>query len=163
MVAKKKKQSKLNGLFPMNKQEMQEVIDRFESELGRAVDSVKDKGQKSKDLVMKNIDQLIDNLGALDLKNKAIEKTNEFVENLKDLNLNFNQAKFEDLTEKISVAMSNVQDLEVVEYAKGKMTDTKNHLFSMLNIPSKVDVDHLSRKVVSLEKKVKSISRHART
>lgn len=122
---------------------------------------------------MKNLDEIMDSIGAADIKNRAVEKTDELTKEMKKLVKNFKKLDLNNLAENpvienimdnVNAAISRVQDLEVIEYAKEKVTDTKNQFFTLLNIPSQVDVDNLTRKLVALEKKIKTISKHkART
>ena len=119
--------------------------------------------------MMKNFDGLIESLGAADIKNKAVEKTDELTQEMKKLVKSFKKLDLNQLAENpvienimgnVNAALSRVQDLEVIEYAKEKVTDTKNQFLTLFNIPSQVDVDNLTRKLVALEKKVKTMSKN---
>ncbi len=114
-------------------------------------------------------EEIFETLGAQDFKNIAIEKTDEItkgiksvVKQIKGLDLNGYQPVVDSIKDNINNAITKVQDIEVVEYAKGKVVDTKNQVFSMLNIPSQVEVDNLNRKLANLEKKIKTISKNGR-
>lgn len=103
-----------------------------------------------------------------DLKTKAVDMRKEWskefknmVKNIKKIDLNLaDNAVVESVRENFSSALSRVQDLEVLEFAKEKAQTTKNQVFQFLNIPSQSDVKDLTRKLVNLEKKVKSMNRH---
>jgi len=145
-----------------------EMFLKLEGELERTVRTVRKHGRQSGEMVMKNLDYLFETIGASEFKDKAVEKTEELTQelknlvgNIKDMDINLVENPVVDaIKDNVSSALSRVQDLEVVEMAKEKVVDTKNQFFSLLNIPSQVDVDNLSRKIVALEKKVKSISKH---
>ena len=121
---------------------------------------------------MKTLDEIIETLGGNELKAMAVEKTEELkkeisreiknlVGNFKGIDLGSAQDQvFGAIKDNVGAALSRVQDSEMLEYAKGKVHDTKNQVFSMLNIPSQVEVDNLTRKLVSLEKKLSKISKH---
>ena len=91
---------------------------------------------------MKKLDVIVKMLGRKGLRELRLDK------------------KFETIRENIGQALSLVQDAELVEFAKNKVEDTKNQVFSALNIPSKDDVDNLTRKLVALEKKFNTVRRH---
>lgn len=123
------------------------------------------------DDMMKSLDGLLETLKTADLGSKAKEKgralekeLKKYVKTLKSLDANFTQtAVFEALLDNVNDVLGRVQDLEVLEFAKGKVSDTKHQIFSMLDIPSQIDVDHLTRKISHLEKKVNTLSKSKRS
>lgn len=118
------------------------------------------------------LEQLFSGLNSQEIKTLATEKSTEirkevkkFVKGLKKFDLSSitalaDNAVVESLRDNLNMAIDRVQDLEVMEYAKGKVADTKNTVLSVLNVPSQVEVDNLTRKMVALEKKVKAMGRH---
>ncbi|MBF0103960.1 MAG: hypothetical protein HQM16_01425 [Deltaproteobacteria bacterium] len=118
---------------------------------------------------MKTLDEIVTKLGAKDIKDMAFEKTNELtkefkniVKNIKKIDLNSinSHPAIEQIKENVTGAINRVQDMEIVEFAKNTVESTKNQVFSVLNIPSQEEVDNLTRKLVSLEKKFKAVQRH---
>ena len=65
-----------------------------------------------------------------------------------------------DIKNLASNTLQSFQDLEVLEYAKLSLNDTKRQLLSALQIPSTEDLNDLSKKVSVLEKKLSSLKRH---
>ena len=55
--------------------------------------------------------------------------------------------------------VDRLQDLEVVEYAKVKMIDTKKQVLSALQIPSNTQLEQLTRKLSMMEKKHDTLKR----
>lgn len=121
---------------------------------------------------MKTLEEIIETLGASEFTNKAVEKTEEITKGLtkefktlvgqiKNIDLNHlaDSSVVEAIKDNVGTALSRVQEIEMLEYAKGKVHDTKNSVFAMLNIPSQVEVDNLTRKLVALEKKLSKISK----
>lgn len=116
---------------------------------------------------MKTLDEVMTSLGAGDIKTRAFEKTDAWTREMKRLVRNFKKLDLnladlplvENLKDNVATALTRMQGLEVVAYARDKVAETKNQVFGLLNIPSQEDVDHLTRKVVALEKKVRSMSR----
>ena len=149
-----------------------EVGNLLEKELSKALRTARKQSTHSKEKVMKNIDDLMDKVGASELKDKAIKKTDaftrellkaskEFVDNFKsmDIELEDSLENIKDgVTERLQDAVDQMQGSEFFEFAKGKFSDTKNQVFTVFNIPSQADVDRLARRVVSLEKKLKTLS-----
>jgi len=75
-----------------------------------------------------------------------------------DKNLN-DHPMMEAIRENVNLAVDRVQDLEILELAKEKVSDTKNQVLSVFNVPSQGDVDNLTKKLAALEKKVKTINK----
>lgn len=123
----------------------------------------------SKEDDMKKWDEIIKLFGTKDFRNLASEMKAEWahdfkkvVKNLKKIDLETinHHPAVENVRENIGQAIHRVQDLEIVEYAKSKVEDTKNQVLSALDIPSKGEVATLTRKLVALEKKFKTVRRH---
>lgn len=120
---------------------------------------------------MKTFDEIVETLGATEIKNFAFAQkkvlTKEFkkiVNNMKHVDLESiaELPAVEALKDNLTNAMNKVQDNEVFEYAKNKVADTKKTVLSVLNIPTNDDVESLTRKLASLEKKLQSLSRHSK-
>lgn len=113
------------------------------------------------------LEDLMDTLGAADIKNLAVEKTDEltkgakkFIKNIKQLDKNLVEHPVLDaIKDNFNVALDRVNDLEVLEFAKGKVVNTRNQVLSVLNVPTQVEMDNLTRKMASIEKKLKTISK----
>ncbi|OVE81633.1 hypothetical protein BVY03_03260 [bacterium K02(2017)] len=116
-----------------------------------------------------NIEELLSSIGSKDFKKKATKTKKEIskefkkiVKNIKTIDIDqinspVNLAQIKD---NLNQAINKVQDLEILEFAKGKVNNTKNQVFSALNIPSQVEFDVLSRKLGSLEKKFRAIQKN---
>lgn len=106
------------------------LFQNVEGEIGKAFKTAKKQGERSVAQFKKRVDGLVNNLNVDDLRNLASNTLNTF------------------------------QDMELVEFAKVKAKDTRRQLLSALQIPSQDDVNSLSQKVVSLEKKLGALKRH---
>lgn len=106
------------------------LFQNVEGELGKVLKTAKKQGERSVAQLKKRVDGLVNNLNVDDLRNLASNTLNTF------------------------------QDMELVEFAKVKVSDTRRQLLSALQIPSQDDVNSLSQKVVSLEKKLGALKRH---
>jgi hypothetical protein len=106
------------------------LFQNVESEIGKALKTAQKQGVRSVAHFKKRVDGLVNNLNMDDLRHLASNTLNTF------------------------------QDMELVEFAKVKVGDTRRQLLSALQIPSQDDVNSLSQKVVSLEKKLSTLKRH---
>ena len=121
---------------------------------------------------MRNIDEIIETLNATELRDLAMEKKAEWtkeikkickdvVKNFKNLDAHLaDNALLDSVKENLNEALNRVTHSDVLENAMTKVADTKNQVFSILNIPTQTDIETLTRKVVVLEKKLKTISKH---
>lgn len=174
-----KTKSKLTGVvlsqhfFSERFKQINGVISRFENEVEKAVRSVRQQSKRSSENILKIFDEVIASIGATDIKNKAFEKKDELVadikrlsddivDNIKNFDLTFDTTILTKLKDNLSSTIKRIQQSEVVEYAVNKVNDGKNQIFSFLQIPSQVEIDNLSRKVVSLEKKLKVVTKHSK-
>lgn len=112
------------------------------------------------------LEQLLSNLNADDIKSFANKEVKKIVKGIKSLDVSQLSALtdnpvVESIRDNLNTAIDRVQDLELVEFAKGKVADTKNTVLSVLNVPSQVEVDNLTRKIVALEKKLQTMSKQS--
>ncbi len=140
----------------------------FEQGLEGVMKVANQNGTKTKEHLIKNFDELIDQLGAIELKEKALEKTEglrkelkkkskKVVKELKKKDWNFVDPHIiDDVKENISTAVSQVNTAEFFEHAKDRVLSTKKHVLGMLDIPTQTDINTLTRKVASLEKKLRT-------
>lgn len=147
------------------------VINRFEQEVEHAVRRVREQSKRSSENLVKIFDELIETVGATELKNKALEKkdelmteikriSDEIVTNIRDFEFSFDASLIERAKQALIDAARALEQSEILEYAKGMVSDGKNQIFTYLQIPSQAEVDSLARKLVSLEKKLKVVSKH---
>lgn len=145
------------------------VIGKFETEVEKAVSKFMKRGEKSSQILRKNFDEIIDKISSSDIYSRANEKgeelvrefkklADEVVEKVKDFDVRVAQPLLKEIRNSLDDFIQKLQNAEVVEIAKDKVVNTRNHLLSVLSIPTQHDVDELSQKVVRLEKKIKSIS-----
>lgn len=158
--------------FAVRLSKVNNVINRFEKEVEKAVKRVTAQGKKSSESVIKIFDEVVSSLGANDLRSKAIEKkdeviseirrlSDEIVDSIREFEFNFDASFFNRVRQILLDSVRTLQNSEILEIAKGKVTDGKNQIFSYLQIASQAEVDSLSRKVISLEKKLKVVSKQS--
>lgn len=146
------------------------VINRFEKEVEKAVKKVRAQSKKSSDSVLKIFDELVASIGATELKNKAFSKkddliaeikriSDEIVANIREFEFSFDASLITRARQALVDTVRTLQQSEVLEFARGKVSDGKNQLFTYLQIPSQAELDSLARKVVSIEKKLKVVSK----
>jgi hypothetical protein len=173
-MASKGNQKKVQSFFVDSLNQVNGIINKFEKEVEKAIRNVRSKGKKSTKTIIKSFDEIIDRLGAGDIKNLAVEKTDELkkeiaklsediVENIRNIELNLDASVFKNIRQGLNSLLQKVQDLEIVEFAKGKVADTKNQFLTLLRIPSLADLDSLSRKVISLERKLGVVEQHGKS
>lgn len=148
-----------------------QIINKFEVEVEKAIQKVKEQSKKSSNTLAKIFDDLFENVGGTSFKNKAFEKrdelkqeikrlSEELTHNIKNFEINFDYSLFMKIKENTQSLIHKLQESELLEYAKGKVSDTKNQVMHFFKIPSQVEIDDLNRKVSRLEKKLKIISDH---
>lgn len=178
-MANKRKNNgvKINGahtvqsLFTDGLSGLNNILQSIEGGVEKAVSTVREQGMKTGANVIKGFDSLSDNAfektdeikGELKKEIKRIRKlSGNLLESLKGMDVNLDTSVIlTKIRENLGQAFTRAQELEMVEFARGKISDTKNQVFTMLQIPSQVELDILARKVVSLEKKIKTISKHS--
>lgn len=170
----------VQSLFADGMSGLGNILQSIEDGVEKAVSTVRKQSLKTGATVVKGFDTLSDNMNVSDIRDKAFEKTDEIkdefkkeikrirklsgdlLESLKGLDVNLDTSVvLSKIRDNVSHVFTRAQELEMVEFAKGKISDTKNQVFTMLQIPSQVELDNLARKVVSLEKKIKTISKHS--
>lgn len=158
---------RLNKTLALNEKRTR-LVAMLERELHKVLRPMGKKRQQSGEKVMKGIEELIGRLDAQEIKTKAFAKKDEItkelkkqVKKLKKLDVKLNDAApiVEQVRDNVNGAIHRVQDLEMMEFARGKISDTKNQVFTLLNIPSQTDLDNLVRKISTLEKKVNSLNK----
>lgn len=141
------------------------ILNRLESEVEDLL-AQPQKHLQNRKAIMKNLNQLKQQFDLAGIKKRASQTGNQVSREFKNaINLvrenieaNVTDAEFiGTVRENVNGAIKQVQDSAVLEVAKDRMIDTKEQVFGMLNIPSKQDIDTLTRKVSALEKKLSSI------
>lgn len=145
------------------------VVGKFENEVEKALEKFVLKGEKSSQILRKNFDEIFDKISSTPFYSKATEKTEELtkelrkvadevVGKLKNFDLNKALPALKEVRANIDELVSKVQGLDFVEKARKQAKKSKNQFLSVLSIPTQDDIEQLSRKVTSLEKKIKVLS-----
>lgn len=135
------------------------LISNGKGEVGRAVKTARQQGKKTAKNFRKTVDGIIANAGVTEIRRKAVDVLSQIrVENVIEDGAIENVVGM--IRDNVSSTVNKLQDLEVVEYAKVKMKDTREQVMSALQIPSHADVEQLTRKLAALEKKLNTIKRH---
>ena len=145
------------------------VVGKFENEVEKALEKFVLKGEKSSQILRKNFDDIFDKISATPFYSKATEKTEEFskelkkiadevVDKLKNFDLNKALPVLKEVRANIDELVNKLQAMDFVEKAKKQAKKSKNQFLSVLSIPTQDDIEQLSRKVTSLEKKIKVLS-----
>lgn len=148
------------------------VIEKLETEVEKAVGKFMKRGEKSSRVLRKNFDEIVEKISGSGIYSKASEKTEEItkevrriadevVAKMKRFDLKAANHLLREIRENIDQLVEKFQANELVEKAKDKAITTRNQVLSVLKIPSQREVDDLSRKVVNLEKKIKTLTRKA--
>ncbi|MBX7148903.1 hypothetical protein K1X76_07425 [bacterium] len=152
--------------------QVNKVLEKLEGEVEKAVERLMKRGEKSSKVIRKNLDEVLNKLGGLDIYSKASEKKDELTAELKTLaddvvaklkkfDLKAANTVLKEVRGNIDQIIDKLQDSNIVEFAKDKALSTKKQVLQVLSIPSQEEVDALNRKVVNLEKKLKTITKKA--
>lgn len=150
-------------------------LQNVEGEVGKALQNARQQGKKSAKTLRRTVDEIIGNGGTAAIRRKALAKggelkkefkkfSNEVITQIKSVENAIEDGVLDNVVDKIkgnfTSTVSKLQDLEVVEYAKVKMNDTKKQVLSALEIPSNTELESLTRKLSALEKKLNTLKRH---
>jgi hypothetical protein len=150
-------------------------LQNVEGEVGKAIRTARQQSKKSAKNIRRTVDELIGNGGTAAIRRKAIAKGGELkkefkkfsdgvITQIKSVENVIEDGVIDNVVDKIrgnfTSTVNKLQDLEVVEYAKVKMNDTKKQVLSALEIPSHSELERLTRKLSVLEKKLNTIKRH---
>ncbi|HLD43929.1 MAG TPA: hypothetical protein VJC18_00720, partial [bacterium] len=86
------------------------------------------------------------------------KRSHEVVENVKNIDL-IDQQIIDHMKDNIANAVDRVSNSDVLDRAKEKVLTTKQQLLSALDLPTQQDIKDLAGKIVSLEKKVRTIGK----
>lgn len=162
---KKKEQKFLKGrIATINK-----VLEKFETEVERAVNKFKKQGEKSSQVLRKNLDEIIEKISASDLYSKANEGAegvlkevrriaDDVVTKMKSFDIRLGKPLVQEIRSNLQDVLGQIQENQLLERAKGRAVKTKAKVFTLLSIPSQKEVNHLGDKVAKLEKKIKNLS-----
>lgn len=148
------------------------IITKLETEVEKAVGKFMKQGEKSSRVLKKNFDEILERISASGIYSKATEKTEEItreirrladevVGKMKRFDLKTANNLIREIRGNVEELVEKLQSTELVEMAKDKAISTRDQMLNVLHIPSQKEVDDLSRKVVSLEKKVKTLTKKA--
>lgn len=148
------------------------VIGKLETEVEKAVEKFMKRGEKSSRVLKKNFDEIIGKISESGIYSKASEKTEEItkeirriaddiVSKLKNFDLKSTNNVIREIRENLEELVEKIQVNGFVEKAKDTAISTRDQVLNVLKIPSQKEVDLLSRKVVKLEKKVKTLTQKA--
>ncbi|EKD41429.1 MAG: hypothetical protein ACD_73C00723G0002 [uncultured bacterium] len=165
MVTKKTQKN----YFSQKLGKVNQVLGKLEGEIEKKLNQIKKQSEKSSKLIKKNFDEIVDKIGAAEIYSKASEKTegltkevkkvaDEIVAKIKKIDLSKTQDILNDVRTNIDQLVNKLSQAEVVEQAKEKAVSTRNQVLHILNVPTKTEVDSLTKKVGSLEKKIKVLS-----
>lgn len=161
-----------NNFFSQKFSQVNRVLTKLEAELEKALGQIKKQSDKSSKALKKNLDEIIDKLGASDIYSKASEKTegltkevrrlaDEVVAKVKKIDLTRTSDVLKDVRGNLDQLVQKLSQAELVEHAKEKAASTRNQVLHILNVPTKTEVDSLTKKVGNLEKKIKILSNRA--
>ncbi|EKD51555.1 MAG: hypothetical protein ACD_62C00230G0001 [uncultured bacterium] len=172
MVKKAKKIKKIKSVKKMVTNKKGRYWDKVKEGLGNGLEGVRklaSETQVSKESLLKNLDSFLTRFDAEDLKELARKKTDkwarefkkrshEVVENVKNIDL-IDQQIIDHMKDNIANAVDRVSNSDVLDRAKEKVLTTKQQLLSALDLPTQQDIKDLAGKIVSLEKKVRTIGK----
>lgn len=166
-MARKTNQKKF---FERRFQKINEIITRLEGEVERAVGQFLKRSEKSSQVLRKNFDEIIDRLGATEIYSRASERTEDLTKELrrvaddvvarvKNFDLKSANGLLEEVRGNLNQVVEKFQTLELLDLVRERAITTRNQVFNVLRIPTQEEVRELNRKLQSLEKKVKTLSR----
>ncbi len=159
-----------------NVHRVQNLIHRFEQEVGSLVAKIVEKSEKSRRELSSAFEDMIVRLGSKDLSGFASDTRDglqkqvkrlaeDILQTVKDVELLSERVNLGSIAHEMKLGLANlVEQLGhsgLLQKAKRSVSDTKQEVFQLLNIPTQNEVLKLERKIVTLEKKLSSITRRA--
>jgi hypothetical protein len=150
-------------------------IQNVEGELDRALKTARQQSRRSANTLKKRVDGLMENMGVNDLRKKAAETSTGLrkeierfstgvLKQIRTVEHKIEDGMIDDIVDKlkdnVSSTVTKLQDMEVVEFARHKMMDTREQVLSALQIPSNSDLEQLTRKLSVLEKKLNALRKN---
>lgn len=180
MAAKKtkKNQTETNNkdFLKLRVDNINHILGRLEKEVEGIFKKLVKQGERSSRELRKNFDDILKKVRKTDIYTKAQEKTEDFekevrkladdvVGRVKNLELGhgFFSAKkiFKDARKSFDAFVNKIEKNDFIGQAKEKAESTRNDILSFLSIPSQNEVERLEKKIVSLEKRIQSLSHKA--
>lgn len=156
MTTKKKNVTGINDALTGGLSLINSLWQNVEGELDKALKTARQQGKKSAQTLRKTVDGLITNINTEELRRKALRTGGELRKEFKKIS-NGVRTQIKSVESVIEEGIDRIQDLEVVEYAKVKMNDTREQVLSALQIPSNSELEQLTRKLTILEKKLNAL------
>ena len=159
-----------------NVHRIQTLVHRFEHEIGSLVGKIAKKSEKSRRELSNAFEEMVMKLGSKDLAvfasdtrdglQKQVKRLAEdILQTIRDVELLSERVNLGSLAHEMKLGVTNlVEQLShsgLMQKAKQSVSDTKEEVFQLLNIPTQNEVLKLERKIVTLEKKLSNISRRA--
>lgn len=169
-MAVKTKKSDPSRFIKTRLKRVNTTLTKLEKEVERAVQLFRKKGEKSSQVIKKNIDEIIDKVGATDIYSKASEKSEEFqfelrkladdvMERLKSFELEKAKPALEELKSTFTQIADKFQASDILDLAVEKAQESRNQVYQVLRIPTQDEVVSIQKKLKNLEKKVKTLSK----
>jgi Mg2+ and Co2+ transporter CorA len=152
------------------------VVNRLEGEVEGLFKKIVKKGERSRRELRRSFDDLFSWLKKGDLLALATETrddverevrrlADDVIQSVKEIELlptraNFTEV-FQSARKNLGSLVENLGDNDLVQRAKSTLNQTKKDLLSLLSIPTQDEVVKLERKIVSLEKRLSTLSRKA--
>lgn len=165
-----KKTVKKSNVIKSRLNQVNKVINRLEVEIEKAVKKIRKQSEVSSRLIKRNLDDVIERLGATGIYSKATERTlditsdlkkaaDDLVARIRDVEVKVARPVLNDVRDQVTQIVTKLQDLEIIDAAKIQMVKGRKAVLTLLRIPSRDEVSSISRKLNQLEKKVETISR----
>jgi len=160
------------NFFQAKLNQINSVLNSLEKELDKALSSFRKKKDVSSKKIRKNLDEIINKLGAQDILTTASEKAGGLkkdiqkmadgvLKTLKSFDIKKTDSFFDDVKIQLDDIVGKLQKSNVVHTVWGRAQKTQERILNVLKVPSQKDLKDLNKKVDVLEKKIKTISRKA--
>lgn len=172
MAATRSKKVNQGQFFKERLAQVNRVIEKLEGEVEKAVSKLMKRSEKSSQLLKKNFDEIIEKISSSDLYSKATAKKDELqkeirnladdlVSKIKKFDLSVANPLLKEIRGNFDQIVEKLQKTDLVHVAKDKVLTTRDQMLNVLSIPSQREVSELSKKVTTLEKKVKVLTQKA--
>lgn len=169
MPAKNKSKQAHNQFLKDRLGKINEIISKFESEVEKALGELRKRSEKSSKLLKKNFDEVFDKISSTKIYSQATEKTEELskevkrvadevLAKIKKVDLGAARELINEVRGNMDELVQKFQSYGLLEKAVDAAQNTRRQVFKLFSIPSKDEVDALSRKVNSLERKIKTLA-----
>lgn len=169
---KKTTPDKHKAFLNLRVEKVNQIINRLEGEVERAVKKLISKGEKSSKEMLRTFDEMLEWIkngqiyaiasGTKDSLEAEIAKVKkETLSRVREFESIASKTIFSEVKNDLATLIDRVNGSSLVDTVKSQAEKSRNQLFEVLHIPDQRQVEQVASRVARLEKKIQSLSKKA--